>query len=176
MDLTSMGLVRFLEERIGPLLNAIGCAWEGGAIQPFQEHFASEHIRDFLAGYWRRRSEVAKGPLGVCAALPGERHHLGLHLVASILASRDWKVLFLGGDTPLADIESCVHQIQPRAVFFSISQVAPRQDTRWVLEALQMRLPADVELVVGGTGAPGDVAGIHHLPTLQELDRWAMSG
>lgn len=174
-ELARMGMVHFLQDRVGPLLTAIGCAWESGTILPYQEHFASEHLRDFLAGQWRRMSDVAGGPVGICAALPGERHHLGLHLVACVLASRDWRIVFLGGDTPVSDVESCVFQVQASALFVSISSVAPRQDTRWMLTALRGRLPSSVSMVIGGMGAPQELAGIHNFKGLDELDDWAKS-
>jgi methylmalonyl-CoA mutase cobalamin-binding subunit len=88
-----------------------------------------------------------------------------------VLAANDWRVLFLGGDTPLADVESCVQQVQVKAVFFSVALGAPRSDTRWVLTALRARLPAEVDLVVGGMGAPADIAGLQYIASLQDLDR-----
>ncbi|HND34699.1 MAG TPA: MerR family transcriptional regulator, partial [Myxococcota bacterium] len=70
-ELARLGMVEFLEDRAAPFLGAIGCAWQEGKILPYQEHFASEHLRDFLAAQWRRMSDVARGPVAVCAALPG---------------------------------------------------------------------------------------------------------
>jgi methanogenic corrinoid protein MtbC1 len=172
-ELARLGMVEFLEDRAAPFLGAIGCAWQEGQILPYQEHFATEHLRDFLAAQWRRMSDVARGPIAVCAALPGERHHLGLHLVAAVLAAQDWKIVYIGGDTPISDVEACVRQVGAQALMVSVSPVASPQDSRWLLRALRSQLPADVAVVVGGAGAPVDIEGVLHFPDLHSLSDWA---
>ncbi|HNC97493.1 MAG TPA: MerR family transcriptional regulator [Myxococcota bacterium] len=172
-ELARLGMVEFLEDRAAPFLGAIGCAWQEGKILPYQEHFASEHLRDFLAAQWRRMSDVARGPVAVCAALPGERHHLGLHLVAAVLAAQDWKIIFLGGDTPVSDVEACVRQVNAQALMISVSSVASPQDSRWMLRALRTQMEPEVALVVGGAGAPGDLPGVIHINDLHSLSDWA---
>lgn len=172
-ELARLGMVSFLEDRAAPFLGAIGCAWQEGKILPYQEHFATEHLRDFLAGQWRRMSDLSRGPTAVCAALPGERHHLGLHLVASVLAAQDWRIVYLGGDTPVSDVEACIRQVGAKALMVSVSAVASPQDSRWLLNALRSRLPAEVAVVVGGAGAPADIEGVQHFPDLHSLSDWA---
>ena len=172
-ELARLGMVEFLEDRAAPFLGAIGCAWQEGQILPYQEHFASEHLRDFLSAQWRRMSDVARGPIAVCAALPGERHHLGLHLVAAVLAAQDWKIVYLGGDTPVSDVETCVHQVGAHALMVSVSSVASPQDSRWMLRVLRSQLPPEVAVVVGGAGAPPDIPGVLHFPDLHGLSGWA---
>lgn len=166
------GVVEFLERWAVPFLVAVGVAWEQGRIDPFQEHFASERLRDFLAATWRPLADANTGPVAVCAGLPGDQHVLGLHMVAALAAMTGWRVIYLGGDTPLQDVEACARHPGVRALLISISPATARTDAAWSLGALRARVPADVAIVVGGGGAPEGVDGVTRLPELPALVQW----
>lgn len=153
-ELARAGLDAFLERWAGPFLEAVGTAWASGRLQPFQEHFAAERLREFLVSCWRPMAESNVGPVAILTTLPGERHALGLHIAACKAAAAGWRILFLGVETPLPDIAACVAQGGADAVLVSVSSASSPAQVAWDLQALQGRLPPGVQLVVGGAGAP----------------------
>lgn len=166
------GLAAFVDDYAVPFLRQVGLAWEHGRLDPFQEHFASETLRDFLSGEWRRMAEANHGPIVALAGLPGDHHVLALHMAACHAAMAGWRVVYLGADTPLGDIETCARREGVGAVVISISAPGARPDTAWNLAALRQRVPAAVHIVVGGAGAPDGVEGVTRLPDLGAFARW----
>jgi len=169
---SELGGVRFINERATPFLIALGEAWATGRIEVYHEHFASERLRDFLVSTWRPMADSARGPSVVCTTLPGERHSLGLHLVASILAMSGLRITFLGSDTPVEDIIRSVGQSDSIGVVLSISRFSDGENVRDSLRALRRRLPADRAIIVGGAGAPSDIAGITFCESINALFEW----
>lgn len=153
-ELARAGLHAFLDRWAGPFLEAVGTAWATGRLQPFQEHFAAERMREFLVSCWRPMAESNVGPVAILTTLPGERHALGLHIAACGAAAAGWRILFLGVETPLPDIAACVAQGGADAVLLSVSSASSPAQVAWDLQALEGRLPPGVQLVVGGAGAP----------------------
>ncbi len=152
--LARVGMEAFLSGWAGPFLVAVGEAWASGDIHPFHEHFASERLREFLVSLWRPLSESNQGPVAVCATMPSERHSLGLHMAACLASAAGWRVVFLGAETPLPDIDACARQSGARAVLVSVSSASSPVQVTWDLAVLRSRLPHAVRLVVGGAGAP----------------------
>jgi methanogenic corrinoid protein MtbC1 len=145
-----VGTLRFLTEGVGPFLTEMGDAWTRGELTVAHEHFASERLRDFLTSLWRPLSEVQSGAPLVLASLPGEHHHLGLHMAASVAALHRQRIVFLGMDTPLDAIAQATEQVRARAVLVSVSQAMDLAVAQASLRALKKLLAKDVRLVVGG--------------------------
>jgi methanogenic corrinoid protein MtbC1 len=168
-----LGAVTFLEEIAARFVWEVGEAWFDGRLSIAQEHFASERLRDFLTSQWRPLSDSARGPSVICAALPGEQHVLGLHMAATLIAISGWRVLFLGADIPISEIVHTADQLDnPRAVLLSVSQAAHGVPTRRAIEGLRAQLPAPIDLIVGGVGAPGGLDGCHRMTSFVELTGW----
>lgn len=170
-----LGLRAFVTEFVPGFLRAVGDAWAEGRIAPFQEHFASERLREMLARQWRPLADRNGGPVGLCAGLPGEHHVLGLHLVACTLALSGWRVIFLGGDTPVPDLAAAAAQGSAAAIFVSVSEAAEPEVARAQLESLRARLAPGALLVVGGRGAPSGLPGVDHPGSLDTLASWLES-
>ena len=67
-----------------------------------QEHFASNLLRGRLLGLARGWGSGG-GSLAILACPPGEAHDLGLIAFGLALRAQDWRIAFLGVDTPLFD-------------------------------------------------------------------------
>lgn len=166
------GLEEFLVVRAAELIKAVGDAWAAGELEVFQEHWVSERLRDFLASQWRPLSQLSRGPTVVCAAPEGERHVMGLHLVAGVAALAGMRVVFLGPDTPIPEMLSCVRLTGAPVLAVSLSSQYPTDQGEVVVAALARALPEPVRLLVGGAGAPDDIPDAHVVRDLAVLSQW----
>jgi methanogenic corrinoid protein MtbC1 len=164
--------MEFLEERIAPLVKAVGDGWEKGELEVRHEHFLSERVGDLLRSLRLPFEERASGPVLVFATLPGEAHGLGLQMAALLLASVGCRILYLGPEVPPAQLASLATDLGARAVAMSVSASSRGSATNAALRKLRSRLPSRVALVVGGDGAPRAQQGIDVVASLRELEEW----
>jgi methanogenic corrinoid protein MtbC1 len=163
-----------LTHGVAPFLKQIGEEWAQGTLSVAHEHFASERLRDFLTRLWRPLSEKDGGRPLVFASLPGEHHHLGLHMAASVAALHDQAIIFLGMDTPLQAIATACDQVNARAVMVSVSAAMQMPIARENLRALKGLISENTQMVVGGEVNGLDVADIAHLTDLKGLEHWLL--
>jgi DNA-binding transcriptional MerR regulator/methylmalonyl-CoA mutase cobalamin-binding subunit len=139
-----------IDDIVVPLLTRVGTSWEAGRVGPAHEHLGTVTIRRFLE-WMMGNVEVGDGaPVLVAATPAGERHELGALLSALSGAAEGWKSVFLGPDLPAAEIVSAALRLEAEVV--ALSCVDPRLKGTFADEVLKVRgrLPADVQLVVGG--------------------------
>jgi MerR family transcriptional regulator, light-induced transcriptional regulator len=168
-----LGPLAFLRERIGPLVRAVGEAWEQGRLEVRHEHFLSERMGDLLRTLRMPLEERARGPLMVLTTLPGEAHGLGVQMVALLLAACGYRPLSLGTETPIPQVAEVGREMGARAVGVSIS--ASSRGAAMTAQVLRLRslLPRRIGLLVGGDGAPRARAGVTVIQDLGALDHWA---
>ena len=123
-------------EVIQPTLHAIGLAWQAGAADIAQEHFASSYIRQRLTALLELADGGDRTRSVVAACAPDDWHELGLLMVALFLARRGWRVVYLGASLPPDGLEARLRQLQPTAVVFSASTL----QTATALTAIIRRL------------------------------------
>jgi len=171
-----LGGLEFLEQRIAPFLIRIGRAWRSGNLEIAHEHHVSEQLNDFLSSRWRPLSERASGPTGICATVPGEDHAIGLHIAALVLAMANWRVVFLGSQTPAEDIVSAADWNGAGAAVISFSSNFDEGNAIRAVSAIRSDLDDEIHLVVGGAGAPpaGDLPeDVHSFESLEDFYDWA---
>ncbi len=168
-DFSRMSALEFMDERLQPFLAELGDGWASGRLSVLHEHFASECIRDFLVNSWRRLSDMAQGPQVVLATFSGELHSLGLHMAALTMAMADCKLIFLGANTPVEDIATAALQCQADAVAISVSKYANSAASVSFLSRLRELVDRDVDVLIGGRGAPAEVSNVTSFQELDEL-------
>jgi len=172
-SVSQLGVQRFLTDKIVPFIQEMGESWAKGKIQIYHEHFATERIHDFLTSIWRPLSDRAKGSSIICATLPGENHFLGLHMAATIMALYGYHIIFLGPKTPLNDLQECTWQSNAKSILISVSTTTPKELVTNVLKELRANLSSNVQIVLGGKGAPF-IKGTVTMKSLNELSTWAI--
>jgi DNA-binding transcriptional MerR regulator len=104
-----------VSEVVLPYLRELGERWSRGDASVAQEHFASSVVRGRLLGLARGWG-LGLGPTAVLACLPGEQHDLGLIAFGLALRSRGWRIVYLGGDSPIETVEEVSRQLDPSLV------------------------------------------------------------
>jgi DNA-binding transcriptional MerR regulator len=110
---------------IGPALNAIGEAWEGGRIDVATEHLASNYLRHRLLMWMVTGPPPRNLKPVVLACAPGEWHEGSLLMLGVLLRRRGIRVAYLGQNVPLADLAAFVRQIRPPAIVLVAMQAGP---------------------------------------------------
>ncbi len=117
-------LQQVMMEIIQPVMREVGEAWLRNEISVWQEHFASNLIRQKLFAVLQAQSSAPlNSPRLVAACAPGEEHELGLLALVLMAQQRGWWVTYLGRQTPLADLTDIVEKANPRVVLISLTTV-----------------------------------------------------
>ncbi|HEY8644412.1 MAG TPA: B12-binding domain-containing protein [Gaiellaceae bacterium] len=132
-----------------PALVEVGERWASGAVSVAQEHLASSTVRAALQKLLSDQRADVHGT-AVLACAPGERHEIGLLMLAVMLRSDGWQVAYLGADTPFADAVVLADELDATALCFS---AASKESARALDRELATTPPRDaLTVVVGGRG------------------------
>jgi DNA-binding transcriptional MerR regulator/methylmalonyl-CoA mutase cobalamin-binding subunit len=172
--LTNLSLPVFLEAIIAPLMAEAGRKWQSGEWRIAHEHLASAVVRRLLLAYPPTNRLPGHAPLIVIATPAGQTHEIGALMARSIAVADGWRDLYLGPDTPAAEIAHAVKTTDARAIALSI--VYPPDDPHLPeeLNTLARQLPEGIGVVLGGAAAPSyqetiRSAGFVHVESLAQL-------
>ena len=142
-------------ELLGPALHEVGSAWERGEIGIADEHLASGVAASIVGRMGPRFRRRGRHRGTVVVAMPvGERHGLGVAMLADILSQAGFEVLNLGPDTPPESLQTAMAARDDLSAVV-ISVVSPARLPGAVrLVAAARRSNPDVTIVVGGFAVP----------------------
>jgi DNA-binding transcriptional MerR regulator/methylmalonyl-CoA mutase cobalamin-binding subunit len=133
-----------------PLMQEVGEAWHDGKLSIAQEHMTSALLRNLvgaLVPLCRRSSPASK----LLFATPsGERHEFGILLAAMLAAGGGLGVVYLGADLPAAEIVVAAQKTAPQAVALGLIGANGAGMALKELQEVAQKLPAQIELWVGG--------------------------
>lgn len=148
-------LEQALAEVITPALRWTGDAWHRGELSIAQEHAISAQVRAHLTKLVADSRSDVHG-VAVLACGPGERHDLGLLMLAVALRADGWRVEYLGADTPADTAVAFAERINATMLCFSSAREESIDALREALGALE-QTPA-VPIVIGGAASGPEVA------------------
>ena len=146
-----------LRQVVLPYLRDLGDRWAKGAIGVATEHFASNLLRARLASLAQGWGQ-GRGPCAVLACPPGELHDLPLLVFGVALHRNGWRIVYLGADTPLADLGRTVEETRPDAVI--LAAVAPERFQESISDLITLAPTASIRLAgAGATTSLADTVG-----------------
>lgn len=148
-----LGVSTFIESVATPLLRRIGDEWHAGNLTPAQEHLAAAVLHDILVETMRAFPQVNGAPRVLVATPAGDRHAIGAALVGATSAVAGWNVVYLGADLPADEIVAAAVTTSAAMVALSILYVDDRARMLGEVRRIRASLPAQVGLLVGGSGA-----------------------
>jgi len=153
-----LGVRRFVYEVALPLVHHVGVRWADGELSIAEEHLLTGMLRTLLGSLMHGRA--GRGRPLVLATPAGERHEIGLLLVALLARDAGVDVVYLGVHLPATEIVTAAARCRARVVGLSV--VGGKNRARACVEAaaIQAALPADVELWLGGADAASVAAGV----------------
>ena len=144
----SLDLETALGQVILPFLHDLGERWAATERSVGQEHFASNVIGGRLRALARGWGD-GDGPCALLACPPGEQHELGLICFGLLLREREWRIAYLGAETPPADIATAISELSPELVVLGAISAQRFLDAADGIRTLS----AQTRLAIGGAGA-----------------------
>ncbi len=137
---------------IQPAMYEVGRLWQDNSVSVAQEQMATAMSQSWMAR--ARARAVAKpgnGLRALLACLAGNRHVMGLRMVADAFELEGWGTYSLGADNRIDDLVARVQSLRPHLVGFSASLPQHLRDIREGIRRLRVEFGADCpRLVVGG--------------------------
>lgn len=142
----------FVHEVAVPLVQRVGERWSKGALSIAHEHALTAALRNLLGGLVLNRRHAR--PELLLATPAGERHEMGLLLVALLACDAGVGAMYLGPDLPAAEIVAAVRRLRPGVVGLSAVAAGNRDRTVAEVRKLNAALDGRIELWLGGADAP----------------------
>jgi DNA-binding transcriptional MerR regulator/methylmalonyl-CoA mutase cobalamin-binding subunit len=168
IQLAALGAVRFASDFALPLVREIGNRWADGRLPIAAEHLASAVLRSMLGSALQPGASSLMGPRIVLATPSGERHELGLQMVALTAMGAGAAPIYLGAELPVEELIHAVERTKANALALSLITIDLAEANR-TISALRSDLPLDTKLWVGGNLAP-NLAPINGVDCVQSLE------
>jgi DNA-binding transcriptional MerR regulator len=158
---------------IVPLLRELGWRWQQASGGIAEEHFFSVFLRNKLGARFHHRSRDLTGPRLLAACLPGEQHEVGLLLFALAAVDRDYRVVLLGANMPLADLPAVVQRVRCQGLVLSGSAEVPAAVIEQELPAWLPQLT--IPVFIGGRVTERHRAALAALPVISLSDDFTLA-
>ncbi len=113
-SILSFGLMNAYEKVFYPMLIKIGLLWTTTKLNPAQEHFVTNLIKQKIFAAIDALAPPSDKSENWLLFLPeGEQHDLGLLIANYSLRSKGKKVIYLGANVPLENLQQTSHQSSP---------------------------------------------------------------
>lgn len=153
-----------------PFLQKVGILWQTSHINPAQEHFVSNLIRQkLLVAIDGQYTEPPPGAPKYLLFLPqGEYHELALLFASYIIRSYNRVVIYLGQHVPVADVKEVFRHYKPEFLLTMITTAEPEDlELDDYIQLLSQTFP-ETEIFFSGSrckqqGVP-DLSNTHLLP------------
>jgi methylmalonyl-CoA mutase cobalamin-binding subunit len=139
-----------------PLMRHTGAEWHDGRLSPAQEHLLSAVLRSLLGGVIRAMPHAPRRPNLLMTTLPRDRHEFGILGAALLATLAGVRVTYLGVELPPDEIVDAARRSGASAVVLGLTYSETRARAAADVERIARRLPAGIELWLGGALA-GDL-------------------
>jgi DNA-binding transcriptional MerR regulator len=146
----SKGMEKTITQIVFLYLEKIGLLWQTGHINPAQEHLVTNVIQQKIIAAIDSLSPVIVSDKTILLFLPeGEHHVMGLLYVYYLLKKQRVKVIYLGANIPLADVEYLVRIKKPDAAYMHLTSTSPGFNFEKFLQQFVLHLQG-LPLVISG--------------------------
>lgn len=144
------GIERTITQIIFPFLERIGILWITNHVNPAQEHLVTNIIRQkLIVGIESTVSHIQINKTILLFLPEGEHHELGILFMYYLLKSRGVKVLYLGANVPVKDVEYVAQLKKPEFLYTHLTSVAHNFNFERFLSHISSRV-ATTPLIVSG--------------------------
>lgn len=145
-----IGIEKAIIQLIFPFLERIGLLWATNHVNPAQEHLITNIIRQkLIMGIETTVSHIQIDKTILLFLPEGEHHELGLLFTYYLLKSRGVKVIYLGANVPLTDMEYVAKLKVPTFLYTHLTSLTNSFSFPKFLTTMHQLLP-EMPLVISG--------------------------
>ncbi|MFC3416433.1 MerR family transcriptional regulator [Algoriphagus hitonicola] len=148
-NILKLGFEQTMLNIIYPFMSKIGVLWQTGAINPAQEHFISNLVRQKLIVAIDGQIVNGGGKKFLLFLPEGELHEISLLFAAYLIKSAGHKVIYLGQSTPNDDLLSVYKLHEPEYLLTIITTSPSAEYAQDYINALSERFNKSTILVTG---------------------------
>lgn len=148
-NIIKLGFEDTILKVVYPFLTRIGVLWLTGAITPAQEHFISNLIRQKLIVAIDGEVGNSLGKTFMLFLPEGELHEISLLFSSYLIKKHGHKVIYLGQNTPNADLVSVYKMQKPDYLLTVITSSPPGEKVQEYLNMLGTEFPNSKVFVSG---------------------------
>lgn len=147
-----VAIAEIYEKVLAPAQERLGRMWHRGEISVADEHFGSATTQTVMS---RLRSHFRAGrPNGrtmVATSTPGDLHEIGVRMVADLFELDGWNVIYLGANTPIADVVEMLTRRKGHLLALSVSAALTLRDAGDLIDSMrQTAAVAGTKVLLGG--------------------------
>lgn len=148
-NILKIGFEQTMMNIIYPFMSKIGVLWQTGAINPAQEHFISNLVRQKLIVAIDGQVSKNTGKKFLLFLPEGELHEISILFAAFLIKSQGHKVIYLGQNTPNDDLLAVYKLHQPEFLLTVITTSPSSEYVQEYLAALAERF-SEAQIIVSG--------------------------
>jgi DNA-binding transcriptional MerR regulator len=144
------GIEKSVSHVIFPFLERVGILWVTNHINPAQEHVITNIIRQkLILGIETAPSIFTSSKQCVLFLPEGEHHELGLLYLYYLLKTKGVKVIYLGANVPIKDMEYISQLKTPDFIYTHLTSVANNFNFEKFLSQISARIPSQTIMISG---------------------------
>ena len=148
-NILKLGFEQTMLNIIYPFMSKIGVLWQTGAINPAQEHFISNLVRQKLIVAIDGQIPQRGGKKFLLYLPEGELHEISILFASYLIKSKGRKVIYLGQSTPNDDLLAVYKLHQPEYLLTVITTSPSSEYVQEYINALSDRFGNAQILVTG---------------------------
>lgn len=148
-NILKIGFEQTMLNIIYPFMSKIGVLWQTGAINPAQEHFISNLVRQKLIVAIDGQVYKGGGKKFLLFLPEGELHEISLLFATYLIKLKGHKVFYLGQSTPRADLELIYKMHQPDYLMTVITTSPSAEEVQDYIDEL-CNTYKDAEVILSG--------------------------
>lgn len=159
------GLENTMEKVVFPFLRQLGNMWQAGIVNPAQEHFISNLIRQkIIVEIDKLSGKDNANPKRFVFFLPvNEFHEMGLLYANYLCRKKGHRCLYLGQSLPFEDLLNVNNYVQPDVIVTVVTSCFSEAELTAYIENCKISLK-NTELFISGRLIVGDQAPVLNLP------------
>ncbi len=148
--ISRLGIEKSITQIIFPFLERVGILWVTSNINPAQEHLITNIIRQkIILGIETVTSIFNSTKLCIVFLPEGEHHELGILFIHYLLKSKGIKVIYLGANVPIADIEYLCKRKSPDFIYSHLTSLAHNFNFEKFLKFIGQKIPDQLTIISG---------------------------
>ncbi|MDE0472718.1 MAG: MerR family transcriptional regulator [Ekhidna sp.] len=163
------GFEKVMTEIVYPFMNKVGILWLTNAINPAQEHFISNLVRQTLIV---KTNEVAihpEQPLFLLFLPEKELHELGILYANYLLRENGIRTVFFGQSVPLEALEEAYHKLEPAYILTAMITAPDPSNVQQYVNLLGSKFKDSRVLITGPRVVAQDIEILDNMTILNSF-------